>query len=206
MAPEEAIEIIKYYYPKRKGFTCGIRIDVDDTECTFGRALTAAMQALKEIQQYREIGTVNELKYFKDMKTNLKKYHVNISVSRLLEYFIETVFENTRHEGFIILTNQEAKDYEAYCSIGTVEECKEARKSRWILVEERLPEYEERCRNDDSCNRYLKRLEIAYMTDIVEYTHGYYDGYKWIDKKHDIIPNAVAWRVHEPYRPGKDGE
>ena len=60
MKPEEAIKIIEYYYPKRKRFTCGIRIDVNDTECTFGRALTVAMQALKEIQQYREIGTVEE--------------------------------------------------------------------------------------------------------------------------------------------------
>ena len=60
MTPEEAIEIIEYYYPKRKRFTCGIRIDVNDTECTFGRALTVAMQALEEIQQYRAIGTVEE--------------------------------------------------------------------------------------------------------------------------------------------------
>ena len=60
MTPEEAIKIIEYYYPKRKRFTCGIRIDVNDKECTFGRALTVAMQALKEIQQYRAIGTVEE--------------------------------------------------------------------------------------------------------------------------------------------------
>ena len=60
MTPEEAIKIIEYYYPKRKRFTCGIRIDVNDTECTFGRALTVAMQALEEIQQYRAIGTVEE--------------------------------------------------------------------------------------------------------------------------------------------------
>lgn len=91
-----------------------------------------------------------------------------------------------------------------------LEKCKEVnelkKKMKWIPVEKRLPEYEERCRNDDSHNQYLKRLEIAYMTDTVEYTHGYYDGYKWLDKKHDIIPNVVAWRVHEPYRPGKDGK
>lgn len=76
----------------------------------------------------------------------------------------------------------------------------------WIPVEERLPEYGERCSHGDEGIQYMKRLEIAYMTDTVEYTHGYYDGYKWIDKKHDIIPNVVAWRVHEPYRPGKDGK
>ena len=90
------------------------------------KSYEVAIEALKEIQQYREIGTIEELKYFKDMKVRLEKYHANISVSRLLECFIETVFENTRHEGFIILTNKEAKDYETYCSIGTVEECREA--------------------------------------------------------------------------------
>lgn len=95
-------------------------------EYEFLEALGTAILALKEIQQYREIGTIEELKYFKDMKVRLKKYHANISVSRLLECFIETVFENTRHEGFIILTNKEVKDYETYCSIGTVEECREA--------------------------------------------------------------------------------
>ena len=70
----------------------------------------------------------------------------------------------------------------------------------WIPVEERLPKYKERCGNDDNGNQYMKRLEIAYMTDTVEYTHGYYDGYKWMDKYHDTIKNVVAWRIHEPYQ------
>ena len=126
MTENDAIKIIKYYYPKKKKFNCGIFIEVHDTECNLGQALNVAIATLKEIQQYREIGTIEELKYFKDMKVRLEKYHANISVSRLLECFIETVFENTRHEGFIILTNQEAEDYEAYCSIGTVEEFREA--------------------------------------------------------------------------------
>ena len=76
----------------------------------------------------------------------------------------------------------------------------------WIPVEERLPKYKERCRNDDNGNQYMKRLEIAYMTDTVEYTHGYYDGYKWLDKRHDIISNVIAWRVHEPYYPERSGK
>ena len=40
--------------------------------------------------------------------------------------------------------------------------------------------------------------------------HGYYDGYKWMDKYHDTIKNVVAWRIHEPYHPERsdnhDGE
>ena len=76
----------------------------------------------------------------------------------------------------------------------------------WIPVEERLPKYKERCGNDDNGNQYMKRLEIAYMTDTVEYTHGYYDGHKWLDKRHDIISNVIAWRVHEPYYPERSGK
>lgn len=84
---------------------------------------------------------------------------------------------------------------------------KELRKARkWIPVEERLPKYKERCGNDDNGNQYMKRLEIAYMTDTVEYTHGYYDGHKWLDKRHDIISNVIAWRVHEPYYPERSGK
>ena len=85
-----------------------------------------AISALEEVQRYHEIGTVEELTDFKNMKNRLETYHANINVSKLFEYFIETVFENTKHEGFIILTNKEAEDYEAYCSIGTVEQCREA--------------------------------------------------------------------------------
>ena len=75
----------------------------------------------------------------------------------------------------------------------------------WIPVEERLPEkneyFVETISDKDFPNGYYKRLEIAYMTDTIEYVHGYYDGYKWMDKYHDTIKNVVAWRIHEPYRP-----
>ena len=120
MKPEEAILMM------RNRIDTASEIAGKGTDGKAFEDMEMAIEALKEIQQYREIGTIEELKYFKDMKVRLEKYHANISVSRLLECFIETVFENTRHEGFIILTNQEAKDYETYCSIGTVEECREA--------------------------------------------------------------------------------
>ena len=75
----------------------------------------------------------------------------------------------------------------------------------WIPVEERLPEKNEyfvdTSSNKEFPNGYYRRLEIAYMTDTVEYIHGYYDGYKWMDKYLDAIKNVVAWRIHEPYRP-----
>lgn len=81
----------------------------------------------------------------------------------------------------------------------------------WIPVKERLPEKNEYFADTSSDrefpNGYYRRLEIAYMTDTVEYTHGYYDGYKWMDKWYGIIKNVVAWKIHGPYRPERsDGE
>ena len=80
----------------------------------------------------------------------------------------------------------------------------------WIPVEERLPEkneyFVETSSDKDFPNGYYKRLEIAYMTDTIEYVHGYYDGYKWMDKYLDTIKNVVAWRIHEPYRPERSNE
>lgn len=84
----------------------------------------------------------------------------------------------------------------------------------WIPVDERLPEkneyFVETSGDKDFPNGYYKRLEIAYMTDTIEYVHGYHDGYKWMDKYHDTIKNVVAWRIHEPYHPERsenhDGE
>ena len=81
----------------------------------------------------------------------------------------------------------------------------------WISVEERLPEKNEyfvdTSSNKDFPNGYYRRLEIAYMTDTVEYVHGYYDGYKWMDKHLDTIKNIVAWKVHGPYSPERsEGE
>lgn len=78
----------------------------------------------------------------------------------------------------------------------------EREKNRWIPVKERLPEEKEWIGyNKEISIRYMKRIEIAYMTDTVEYTIGYFDGYKWMDKYLDIIPNVVAWKIHVPYRP-----
>lgn len=80
----------------------------------------------------------------------------------------------------------------------------------WISVEDRLPEkneyFVETSSDKDFPNGYYKRLEISYMTDTIEYVHGYYDGYKWMDKYHDTIKNVVAWRLHEPYRPERSEE
>ena len=77
----------------------------------------------------------------------------------------------------------------------------------WIPVDTRLPGKREWRGYDINTNvSYMRRLEIAYMTDTIEYTHGYYDGYKWMDEWQSTIKNVVAWKIHEPYRPERSGE
>lgn len=71
----------------------------------------------------------------------------------------------------------------------------------WIPVEEQLPtesEYRVVC-TAHSGKPFLRRFEVAYITDTTEYQFGYYDGYKWIDKSNKEIPNVVAWKIHEPF-------
>jgi len=63
----------------------------------------------------------------------------------------------------------------------------------WISCSERLPVIAEYMEFEPT--PYMKRLEIAYMTDTVNYLIGYYDGDKWMDKHHNIIKNVIAWKT-----------
>lgn len=62
----------------------------------------------------------------------------------------------------------------------------------WIYCDEWLPSMVEYMELEPT--PYMKRLEIAYMTDIIEYLIGFYDGSKWMDKHHNIIKNVIAWK------------
>lgn len=75
----------------------------------------------------------------------------------------------------------------------------------WIPVSERLPEKSEYKGTSESWHLYMKRLEVAHMTDTIEYTFAYFDGCKWMDKKHQKIENVMAWKVHEPYKQVRSG-
>lgn len=62
----------------------------------------------------------------------------------------------------------------------------------WIYCNEWLPSTVEYMEFETTpC---MKRLEIAYMTDTIEYLIGFYDGSKWMDKHHNIIKNVIAWK------------
>lgn len=78
-----------------------------------------AIKSLEEIQQYRAIET--EIR---------ERYHANVDIKELVRCFIETIFKGEKHEGFCILTNKDAKMWEEYRAIGTVEECREAREKQ----------------------------------------------------------------------------
>lgn len=77
--------------------------------------------------------------------------------------------------------------------------------SLWIPITDRLPkENEYRVVCTAHCGKpFLRRFEVAYITDTIEYQFGYYDGYKWIDKLNIEILNVVAWKIHEPFIPQK---
>lgn len=71
----------------------------------------------------------------------------------------------------------------------------------WIPVAERLPSIFEYsgCKEYE---KYYRRLEIAVQTDTLEYYFGYFDGYKWFDKRHRSFDGDVAaWKVHQPFSP-----
>lgn len=79
------------------------------------KAFEMAIKALEEIQQYRAIE--------KELR---EKYHANVDIGQLMKCFIETIFKGEKHDGFCILTNEDAQMWEKYQAIGTVEECREA--------------------------------------------------------------------------------
>ena len=74
--------------------------------------------------------------------------------------------------------------------------------SRWIPVEERLPEREEWI-GIKGKEHYLRRMEIAVDSDTIEYFLVFYDGYKWFDKFGRTYAGIKAWKIHEPFIPPK---
>lgn len=93
----------------------------------FFEGIDVAIKALKEIQKYRKIEN--------DLKEN---YHANVDIPLLMKHFIETVFKGEKHEGFCILTNEDKEAWDAYCTIGTPEECRAAMEKKTA----KKPDYE----------------------------------------------------------------
>lgn len=84
MTEQEAIEVLKNNYPKMCKMVNGrYQGGFDNTESDFGQALTMAISVLKEIQQYREIGTVEECREAVEKQKSGK-----------IEYETDAVFNN----------------------------------------------------------------------------------------------------------------
>lgn len=80
----------------------------------------------------------------------------------------------------------------------------------WIPVEDRLPEKNEyfvdTSENEAFPNGYYRRLEIAYMPDTIEYIHGYYDGYKWMDTNKELPMLLRGESMRHTTRKGANNE
>ncbi len=100
------------------------------------------IKALEEVQKYRTIE--------KDLK---ERYHANVDIPLLMHHFIETVFEGEKHEGFCLLTNEDAKVWEEYKAIGTPEECRKSVEICKSMIERNItPEnMEEYMKFEDEC-------------------------------------------------------
>ncbi len=92
MKPEEAIERLEYLESALDGYPP--ETGINDVFA----AIDTAIEALKEVQQYREIGTVEECKELASMFTQEKKN----ALSKIVD------------------------EWNEYIEIGTVEECREA--------------------------------------------------------------------------------
>ncbi len=106
--------------------------------------LEMAVKALEEIQQYRAIE--------KELK---ERYHANVDIPLLMHHFIETVFEGEKHEGFCLLTNEEAKAWDEYKSIGTPEECRAAMEKQTAYDPDKVVEQLEKLKSLVPVNRVL---------------------------------------------------
>lgn len=78
----------------------------------------------KEIQSCAvAIDALDEIQRYKGIEESLKeKYHANIDIPTFMMYFIETVFEDDKHEHFCLLTNEDHDMWDQYRKLGTPEE------------------------------------------------------------------------------------
>ena len=134
MTENKAIERIKY-----RMYTVGQVAGEGGME-----DLEMAVKALEEIQQYRAIE--------KELK---ERYHANVDIPLLMHHFIETVFEGEKHEGFCLLTNEEAKAWDEYKSIGTPEECRAAMEKQTAYDPDKVVEQLEKLKSLVPVNRVL---------------------------------------------------
>ena len=145
-----------------------VRISRFDHARDVNKALEIAKQALKEIQQYREIGTVEEVEQnARDLKRQIEHSE------RLAE-----VLKATQN-----LLEKRKRLLKEYCKIGTVEECREAvekQRTKKIIIRDWNPTYCPTCGHELSTS----------LGD------GYYKHPTFLERCHEC-GQAISWEMEE---------
>ena len=100
-----------------------------DMKICDGEEMDIAIKALEEIQQYREIGTIEEIK---EHLAELERWHTDTINQKIKNVFANTstlICHNCDHKDEYI--EELEAEIEEYRTIGTVEECRDAVRS-WI--------------------------------------------------------------------------
>ena len=100
----------------------------DNNVCD-GEEMDVAIKAMEEIQQYREIGTIEEIK---EHLAELDRWHTDTINQKIKNVFANTstlICHNCDHKDEYI--EELEAEIEEYRTIGTVEECRDAVRS-WV--------------------------------------------------------------------------
>ena len=100
-----------------------------DMKICDGEEMDIAIKALEEVQQYREIGTIEEIK---EHLAELERWHTDTINQKIKNVFANTstlICHNCDHKDEYI--EELEAEIEEYRTIGTVEECRDAVRS-WI--------------------------------------------------------------------------
>ena len=100
-----------------------------DMKICDGEEMDVAIKTMEEIQQYREIGTIEEIK---EHLAELDRWHTDTINQKIKNVFANTstlICHNCDHKDEYI--EELEAEIEEYRTIGTVEECRDAVRS-WI--------------------------------------------------------------------------
>lgn len=116
MTKQEAIEVLKNNYPKMCKMVNGrYQGGFDNTESDFGQALTMAISALKEVQQYRKIGSVEECRKAVEKQKPEKPEIYTDTIQTISSSFNRDVYLCSRCGQFIGNIDDELPHYCNFC-------------------------------------------------------------------------------------------
>lgn len=116
MTENEAVEVLKNNYPKTCKMVNGrYQGGFDNTECNFGQALTMAIKALKEIQQYLAIGTVEEYQEAREKQIPKKAEIYTDTIQTMSASINQDVYLCPVCGEFICNVEDELPNYCSYC-------------------------------------------------------------------------------------------